>query len=205
MRLTSHQRSAGFTLVELMVGIAILGILVLLATPSYRTWVANSRVRSTSESLQNGLRLARNQAVDLARPVRFELSSATSANWTICVPTASPGTCGGVSASCTASLRSGCVYQSFVNQSGSNGVSLGSTSGTGGSYGTALSGLGVSGVTFDAMGRPIGYNTTALGRVDVISSALNTRRLVNTVSPSGAIRECDANLPLTASTPQGCS
>jgi len=196
---------AGFTLIELMIGLAVLGILVVLAMPSYQHWVANSRVRATSESIQQGLRLARNQAVDLAQWVRFELVAANRADWTVCVPNNASDGCTGYSDACDAERRSGCVIQRYVSQAGDYNVRLASAVGNGGSTAAPLQGLLAAGVTFDAFGRPVDYPRSALGRVDVSSTLRGTRRLVDIVSAAGAIRECDANLPLTADTPQGCS
>jgi type IV fimbrial biogenesis protein FimT len=54
---------SGVTLVELMVAVAILGLLVAAAAPSAREFIANTRVRSAVESLQAGVTLARNEAL----------------------------------------------------------------------------------------------------------------------------------------------
>jgi type IV fimbrial biogenesis protein FimT len=194
----------GFTLLELVVGVAILALLVVLAMPSYTQWLINSRVRTTSESIQNGLRYARNQAVDLALPVRFELSGASSSNWTVCVPASATSSCSGVTTQCSSTTLTTCLLKQYVSQYATYSVALGTSAGTGGSFSSALTSFPVAGVTFDALGRPTDYNNTSLGRVD-ISSVRGTRRLVDTVNSAGAVRQCDANLPLSANTPEGCS
>ncbi len=79
----------GFSLIELMVTIVIFAVLVLLGVPSYQEWILNSRIRNASESIQNGLRLARNEATQRDLDVRFELTSAAAtADWTVCALTA---------------------------------------------------------------------------------------------------------------------
>ena len=60
-------RSRGFTLVELMTALGISAILVAIAVPTMRAFIENSRIRAASESLQNGLALARNEVRTLDR------------------------------------------------------------------------------------------------------------------------------------------
>ncbi len=71
----------GFTLIELMVALAIVALLLLLGMPSFTTFLRNSEVRSTAESLINGLRAATTEAANRNRKVTFELASATGADW----------------------------------------------------------------------------------------------------------------------------
>jgi len=67
----------GFSLVELMVGIAIFSILAALAAPSFSTWIVNAKIRTTAESIQTGLQIARTEAVKRNTTVRFQLTSST--------------------------------------------------------------------------------------------------------------------------------
>jgi type IV fimbrial biogenesis protein FimT len=60
---TPLKQWAGFTLIELMVTIAIAAILVALAAPSFRTIVMNVRISSTSDALLNAMNYARNAAL----------------------------------------------------------------------------------------------------------------------------------------------
>ena len=75
--LTRNNR--GFSLIELMVTLTLLGILLAAAIPEFGTWTANARVRSVAESLQNGLRLAQTEAVRRNRQTVFALTNATPA------------------------------------------------------------------------------------------------------------------------------
>ena len=67
----------GFSLVELMVGIAIFSILAALAAPSFATWIVSAKIRTTAESIQAGLQLARAEAVKRNTGVRFQLMDST--------------------------------------------------------------------------------------------------------------------------------
>jgi type IV fimbrial biogenesis protein FimT len=82
----------GFSLIELLIAVAIAGILLALAAPAYRIWVGNMRIRTTTESIQNGLQMARTEAVRRNALIRFQLTdnigagcalSTTVSNWVI--------------------------------------------------------------------------------------------------------------------------
>ena len=74
-------REQGFTLVELLITVAVVGVLTLLALPSFNQWIANTKIRSTTESVLAGFQLARAEAVRLNRGVRMTLNADTS--WTV--------------------------------------------------------------------------------------------------------------------------
>ena len=78
--LTSSPKQAGFSLIELCVGIAVIAILIGFAIPGMRTWLQNSNVRSTTESIQNGLQLARAEAV---RRNVFATYAQSGVGWTV--------------------------------------------------------------------------------------------------------------------------
>jgi type IV fimbrial biogenesis protein FimT len=69
--LSARARARGFTIVELMVAVTIAAILLSIAAPAMRSFIENARIRATSESLQSGLDLARNEAVRQNRAVEF--------------------------------------------------------------------------------------------------------------------------------------
>jgi type IV fimbrial biogenesis protein FimT len=69
------RKTSGFTLIELMVTLTLLGILLALAIPAFGTWIANSRVRTAAEIVQNALRLAQTEAVRANRQAVFGLSN----------------------------------------------------------------------------------------------------------------------------------
>ena len=55
--------SLGFTLIELMVTIAVLAIIVSIAAPSISTQLANQRVKSTAATLENALKEAKAESI----------------------------------------------------------------------------------------------------------------------------------------------
>ncbi|MEP7208793.1 MAG: GspH/FimT family pseudopilin [Casimicrobiaceae bacterium] len=71
----------GFSLIELMTAIAIFGILVVTAIPMYGTFIANTQIRTATESMLAGVRLAQTEAVRRNGTVEFLLDPATG--WTV--------------------------------------------------------------------------------------------------------------------------
>lgn len=69
-------RCCGFSLVELLVTIVILALLILAAAPAMSNYVSNGQIRSTAESLQAAIALARNEAMKRNQPVSFVLDAA---------------------------------------------------------------------------------------------------------------------------------
>ena len=63
----------GFTLVELLTVITILGIILTIGIPSLRDWIDRARVRSAVEDIQNGIRLAQAEAAKANLQVEFSL------------------------------------------------------------------------------------------------------------------------------------
>lgn len=80
------QTSKGFTLVELMVVIAVVAILAVVAMPSYRELMDNYRVRKAGEDVISLIANARSGAVKLHRQVNVSF------------PTAGTGWCAGANA-----------------------------------------------------------------------------------------------------------
>jgi type IV fimbrial biogenesis protein FimT len=82
-------RSRGFSLIELMVSLVVLGILVGLAVPSYRAIIAEQRVRATVTDLHAAISLARSEAIKLNRQITIApAAGGWAAGWGIAHPTA---------------------------------------------------------------------------------------------------------------------
>ncbi|MGC3963854.1 MAG: GspH/FimT family pseudopilin [Rhodocyclaceae bacterium] len=64
---------AGFTLIELMVSIFIITLVLTMGIPYMGDWVRRASVRTAAESIQNGLRVAQQEAIRRNTPVEFAL------------------------------------------------------------------------------------------------------------------------------------
>ena len=77
-------RHRGFSLIELMIGLALAVILILLAAPNYATWTADAQIRNGTESIAAGLRFAHAEAIKRNAPVEFILDPTTgSGGWRV--------------------------------------------------------------------------------------------------------------------------
>lgn len=161
----------GVTLIELMIGLAIVAIVLALGVPSFSVWIQNSRLRNAAESILSGMQLARAEAVTRNAPVRFVLG--TGSEWTV--------GCVNATATCPATI------QKRAAGDGSSGtISV-----------TAAQGKTI---TFDVLGRmsaPVLPAGTVAATFDVDSSALaedDSRDLRITVNAAGGIRMCDPHV-----------
>lgn len=78
--LAGRRGHGGFTLVELMVGIALLAVLLSVAIPSYQGAIANQNVGAAASALQSAIALTRSEAIK--RNSSVSLRPVTVGNWT---------------------------------------------------------------------------------------------------------------------------
>lgn len=193
----------GVSLIELMVAVAILAIVVTLGIPSFQQWMLNTRIRTVTESIQNGLRLARNEAAQRSGYVRFQLNSPTS--WQVCLLPASAASAQAAT-DCSSAIS---TIQSW-NSPSQNNVQVGAStavntvaesSSSSSVYSSTISGGVPAGVTFNALGRPTAYGSSSILRIDATaantSQQSSSRRLVTTISPGGMVSMCDPAFKLS--------
>lgn len=192
----------GFTLIELMVTITLLSILLMLAVPSFSQWSRNTQVRSTAETLQNGLRAAKGHALNLNRQVVITTTNANPG------PNAAPAT-DGVNWSVQ-----------YVPLTAGEDLLAKPLFLEGGSFGSSAAGITVAGgpqtLCFNSMGRIVANAApgtglpacTAASATYVVSRTGavtgKDRKLHVVVSMAGQIRMCDPDRTFSAATPDGC-
>lgn len=72
----SRAGQRGVTLAELMVAIAIFGILLAAGANSYTRWIQNQQIRVAAGSILNGMQVARSEALRRNTAVQFVLDAA---------------------------------------------------------------------------------------------------------------------------------
>lgn len=132
-----HPRTRGFTLVEIMVGLAILSILLAVGVPNMKAWMTTNKAIAASEFYAEGFRLARAEAVKRNAVTRLALTAnATSGqqDWQVdlCIPSATLACTDSSGAWSTVSAPNGnanaadflSVYRSAANLPGTGQMTL---------------------------------------------------------------------------------
>lgn len=65
----------GFSLIEMVVTVAIIGVLLALGAPRFAEYLRNVKLRSAAEMFLTGVQLARSEAVRMNTPVEFLLTA----------------------------------------------------------------------------------------------------------------------------------
>jgi type IV fimbrial biogenesis protein FimT len=204
------------SLIEIMVAVAIVAILFAAAAPDFSNWIQNTKIRNAAEAMQNGLTLAKTEAVHRNTVAQFVSCGASS--WQVIAASsasASAVVCGTNSA--TTGLE---IVQERSISEGSNNASVVTTQTT-----IGFNGLGRQASTTDIPNGLTTSNPPVAVNFDISNStagatcfcpagtcgypvALNysstgtLRCLRVTVSSGGQIRMCDP--ALLAGSPQGC-
>jgi prepilin-type N-terminal cleavage/methylation domain-containing protein len=77
------QHERGFSLIELMVAIVVLGLLIGFSVPSYQTYALTQKLRGTSENLMQTINLQRSRAMATGQSVTINFNTGAPAGWTV--------------------------------------------------------------------------------------------------------------------------
>lgn len=197
-----NRNHSGFSLVELIVGMAILAMLMALGLPQYATFISNARLRTNAEGINNGLNLARAEAVK--RNSRVELvftddepieplvntvtASTTGSNWVV-----------------RAWVPATNSYDFIEGKLGAEGS--GKTGATGVIVTPVTAGIFDGTVAFTGFGalnsaQSITFQVTypTAGACDTVATQGPLRCLNVNVSPGGQIRICDPKITAATDT-----
>lgn len=161
----------GFSILEMVVVVAVIGILLSLGVPSFQTYTQNLQIRVAAEAITSGLQIAKNEAIRRNVPVQLSLDPTSGTSWSINLasdPNANPLQ--------TRDTNEGSVNvtRSIQPQGATNAV------------------------TFNGMGRIVSQNadgTPPMTQIDLdnptITNPTDRRHLRILIPVGGAVRMCD--------------
>ena len=180
-----------------MVTVSLTAILFALAVPSFKSWISNAQIRSASDAIQNGVRLAQAEAVRRSRQVVLFRTDASTCGATLTAASAGKfwalRTVALVDGQPVDVVQCGTLISAQSNVAVSGPVALCFNSG-GRQAANATPGIGGSACELDATGTNV---------FDITSSSAD-RPLRVLVSLGGGVQMCDPAKTLSASTPDGC-
>lgn len=199
------KRQRGVSMIEIAITMALAAILLFAVAPEVTSMIANSRIRSSAESLQQGLQQARNEALRRNRDVTFWLAtpnatstlddscalSSTARGWVVSLNDPA-GKCATASSNTVDPM----LVEKAVGGSISSNVAVSALQADGATAATQ--------VVFDGFGRV--STATSIARVDLdnANSNNNFRPLRIQITRGGSVRLCEPRV--SASTdPRRCT
>jgi len=192
--LTSVKRRArGFTIIELVVTLALFGVLMGLAVPSFTIFIQSTQIRNAAETVMTGIVQAKSEAIRRNTPVRFQFVttltsscalSQSSGSWIVSQDDPA-GACD-VAPSDTTTPR---TYRKQSSADGYPKVTVAATSS--------------SSIVFNGIGRIVGTGITQIDfthnamTCEHISSSGTARCLRILISTGGAPKMCDPKVTAT--------
>lgn len=154
----------GFSLIELVVTMAVLVSVTTIAIPAFQTSIGNAQVRTVAESIRNGLQQARAEAIK--RNARVKMTLAENSAWQIGCVTVTPA-CPGL------------IAQKNATEGSSSNITVTADHNTAvfGSFGTR-----------DAA-TPIALTMVNVTNTQVRGEELRALRVV--LTPGGNVKVCD--------------
>jgi type IV fimbrial biogenesis protein FimT len=176
-----NARARGFSLLEVMVVVAIMGVVLAIGVPSYQTWIQNLQIRAAAESVVAGLQVAKNESIRRNMNVTLTMEALPGTGWKINLSDDVDGT----------------PLQRRSGDEGSRNVD------------TVVTPDGAFRVTFNGLGRiaPNVDRSDPLTQLDfdnqTISDTTARRRLRVLIPTGGGVRMCDPQV--SAPDPRACS
>jgi type IV fimbrial biogenesis protein FimT len=166
-----HDATLGFTLIELTMGLTIAALLTMLAAPSFTSFLRDSEIRSSTEALVDGLKVARSEAIRRNQLVSFTLTgSSGTPSWAV------------------RQVSDNSTIQTYSAQEGGTHVAV------------AVQPAGANSVAFNRLGRvvPVGAGTPTIQQLALNSTLTSGARTLQVyVDGVHGIRMCDPS-PLLA-------
>jgi type IV fimbrial biogenesis protein FimT len=198
--------ASGFTMIELIVTLSIFAFLVALAVPTMKDWIANAKVRTVADALQNGMRMAQSESLRRSRQVVFALTNSTNPQGDFTGGTLTAAANGGSWVIVTIpAMVDGSESAAFVG----SGVIT--------SAGSTVAVTGPAAVCFNSVGRLVTNASTGVTSGNCTNTATGTppkyqyvvqltggRQMYVQLALGGQVHLCDPTQTLSSTNPYGC-
>ncbi len=166
----NRQKNAGFTLLETMIVVAIVGILAAIAVPSYQDMLEQNRLKQVAEGLKSEMQFARTEAIKRSQNVIVSRTTGSAGAWCygLSVTTTScdcKQTTVATTDDCEIKSISGSAYSSTVNMDSASGNST---------FSFRRGTIGANGVTFSTANYKARVIFSDTGRIKICTPAGST-------------------------------
>jgi len=178
----NRQKNAGFTLLETMIVVAIVGILAAIAVPSYQDMLERNRLKQVAEALKSDLQWMRNETIKQSCNLQASFTNGAAWSYQIFIPPAAGTACAllHVNHGCDAAATANCNIRT-VNSTQFTGTTMGTV---------AFFSSPTTGAEFDFRRGEAkrSNNNSNNGRVELSSSSYIVKIVVASV---GRVRICN--------------
>lgn len=189
--LMTRTAQRGFNLIEIMISLSVLAILISLAAPSFGEWLQSQKIRAATESILNGMQVARGEAIRRNLAVQLMIEPPTSA-WTVCEATVQP---------CDETTPAANVIQTRAHEEGTSNTVVATTPPA--AIAVTFSPLGSVVANFDGSQQLTQVDvSSAVGNCVAAGGSMRCLRVV--VTGGGNVRMCDPTPTVVAPDPRVC-
>lgn len=135
----NRPKNAGFTLLEAMIVIAIVGILAAVAVPSLQDMIESNGLKQVAEGLKSDMQFARTEAIKRSQDVVVSRSPGNAGGW-----------CYGlnVSSSCNCTIANSCAIKTVSGINFSSAINMDAATNHNSTFDFRRGTIGAYGVTF---------------------------------------------------------
>ncbi len=94
-------RSAGFTVIELMIAVALVALLLTVAIPSYQSLRQEQMVKAATQAVYTDIMLLKSEAIKRNRTLQFIIFNSGTSNWCYRISIDGDSSCASCSDTCS--------------------------------------------------------------------------------------------------------
>jgi type IV fimbrial biogenesis protein FimT len=180
-------RARGFTIIEIVIAIAVMALLMFMAVPSFARFLQNQQVRIAADAILNGAQVARGEAIRRNLSVQLAIG-VPQTGWTI------------------SESVSGAVIQTRAHEEGSSNANVATTPGGATTITfTPLGGVTATNADGSVRVERIDINHLTGGACQTPANAAGVRCLRVLITGGGSVRLCDPAFPVAVPpNPRAC-